>query len=156
MDQKMDSVLRVLMEQFPPKPQLTPQPSIRRVTIQKRMGVSIDEGPWWYDDVITKGELKNSHACKIKNKKNKGTKSSKILSLSLRFAILNSLIDFWPLRREQLFNCPLAAALLWDSRGRECHREWDSWCRKKADWPLSSDDCRPCLGFLFWIFCCLV
>ncbi|XP_044050332.1 potassium voltage-gated channel subfamily KQT member 1 isoform X8 [Siniperca chuatsi] len=45
MDQKMDSVLRILMEQFPPKPELTSKPSIRRVTIQKRMGVSIDEGP---------------------------------------------------------------------------------------------------------------
>lgn len=46
MDKKMDSVLRILLEQFPPKPELTSQPSIRRVTIQKRMGVSIDEGPW--------------------------------------------------------------------------------------------------------------
>ncbi|XP_045893153.1 potassium voltage-gated channel subfamily KQT member 1 isoform X1 [Micropterus dolomieu] len=45
MDQKMDSVLRILMEQFTPKPELTSKPSIRRVTIQKRMGVSIDEGP---------------------------------------------------------------------------------------------------------------
>lgn len=45
MDQKMDAVLRVLMEQFPPKPELTSQPSIRRVTIQKCMGASIDEGP---------------------------------------------------------------------------------------------------------------
>ncbi|XP_030283057.1 potassium voltage-gated channel subfamily KQT member 1 isoform X2 [Sparus aurata] len=45
MDQKMDAVMQVLMEQFPPKPELTSQPSIRRVTIQKRMGASIDEGP---------------------------------------------------------------------------------------------------------------
>ncbi|XP_070687092.1 potassium voltage-gated channel subfamily KQT member 1 [Pempheris klunzingeri] len=45
MDQKMDSVLQILMEQFPPKPELTSKPSIRRVTIQKRMGTSIDEGP---------------------------------------------------------------------------------------------------------------
>ncbi|XP_051237485.1 potassium voltage-gated channel subfamily KQT member 1 isoform X3 [Dicentrarchus labrax] len=45
MDQKMDSVLQILMEQFPPKPELTSKPSIRRVTIQKCMGVSIDEGP---------------------------------------------------------------------------------------------------------------
>lgn len=45
MDKKMDSVLRVLMEQFPPRPELTSKPSIRKVTIQKRMGVSIDEGP---------------------------------------------------------------------------------------------------------------
>nr|XP_046251322.1 potassium voltage-gated channel subfamily KQT member 1 isoform X1 [Scatophagus argus]XP_046251324.1 potassium voltage-gated channel subfamily KQT member 1 isoform X1 [Scatophagus argus] len=45
MDQKMDSVLRILMEQFPPQPELTSKPSIRRVTIQKRMGASIDEGP---------------------------------------------------------------------------------------------------------------
>ncbi|XP_011605915.2 potassium voltage-gated channel subfamily KQT member 1 isoform X2 [Takifugu rubripes] len=45
MDKKMDSVLRILLEQFPPKPELTSQPSIRRVTIQKRMGISIDEGP---------------------------------------------------------------------------------------------------------------
>lgn len=45
MDQKMDSVLRILMEQFPPKPELTSKPSIRRVTIQKRMGTSIDDGP---------------------------------------------------------------------------------------------------------------
>lgn len=43
MDQKMDSVLRILMEQFPPKPELMSKPSIRRVTIQKRMGASIDE-----------------------------------------------------------------------------------------------------------------
>ncbi len=45
MDQKMDSVLRILTEQFPPQPELTSKPSIRRVTIQKRMGASIDEGP---------------------------------------------------------------------------------------------------------------
>ncbi|KAM9854636.1 potassium voltage-gated channel subfamily KQT member 1 [Aulostomus maculatus] len=45
MDQKMDCVLRILKEQFPPKPELTSKPSIRRVTIQKCMGVSIDEGP---------------------------------------------------------------------------------------------------------------
>ncbi|XP_035012352.1 potassium voltage-gated channel subfamily KQT member 1 isoform X2 [Hippoglossus stenolepis] len=45
MDQKMDSVLRILKEQFSPKPQLTSKPSIRRVTIQKCMGASIDEGP---------------------------------------------------------------------------------------------------------------
>ncbi|XP_059192053.1 potassium voltage-gated channel subfamily KQT member 1 [Centropristis striata] len=44
MDEKMDSVLRILLEQFPPKPELTSKPSIRRVTIQKRMGASIDEG----------------------------------------------------------------------------------------------------------------
>lgn len=41
----MDSVLRILREQFPPQPELSSKPSIRRVTIQKRMGVSIDEGP---------------------------------------------------------------------------------------------------------------
>lgn len=47
MDKKMDSVLRILTEQFPPEPEpeLTSKPFIRRVTIQKRMGVSIDEGP---------------------------------------------------------------------------------------------------------------
>ncbi|XP_072291609.1 potassium voltage-gated channel subfamily KQT member 1 [Eucyclogobius newberryi] len=45
MDQKMDNVLRILREQFKPKPELAPQPSMRRVTIQKRMGASIDEGP---------------------------------------------------------------------------------------------------------------
>ncbi|XP_015250645.1 PREDICTED: potassium voltage-gated channel subfamily KQT member 1-like [Cyprinodon variegatus] len=45
MDRKMDSVLRILTEQFPPKPDLTSKPSIRRVTIQKRMGTSIDEAP---------------------------------------------------------------------------------------------------------------
>ncbi|XP_077425618.1 potassium voltage-gated channel subfamily KQT member 1 isoform X2 [Vanacampus margaritifer] len=45
MDQKMDSVVRILTEQFLPKPELISRPSIRRVTIQKRMGVSIDEGP---------------------------------------------------------------------------------------------------------------
>lgn len=45
MDRKMDAVLQILMEQFPPKPDLTPRPSIRRVTIQKRMGASIDEVP---------------------------------------------------------------------------------------------------------------
>lgn len=45
MDQKMDSVLRILMQQFPPKLELMSKPSIRRVTIQKRMGASIDEGP---------------------------------------------------------------------------------------------------------------
>ncbi|XP_041854079.1 potassium voltage-gated channel subfamily KQT member 1 isoform X2 [Melanotaenia boesemani] len=44
-DQKMDSVLRILTEQFPPKSELTSKPSIRRVTIQKRMGASIDEAP---------------------------------------------------------------------------------------------------------------
>ncbi|XP_034734983.1 potassium voltage-gated channel subfamily KQT member 1 isoform X1 [Etheostoma cragini] len=38
MDRKLDSVLRILMEQFPPKPELMSKPSIRRVTIQKRMG----------------------------------------------------------------------------------------------------------------------
>lgn len=46
MDRKMDSILRILMEQFPPKSELMAKPSIRRVTIQKRMGASIDEGPW--------------------------------------------------------------------------------------------------------------
>ncbi|XP_029992160.1 potassium voltage-gated channel subfamily KQT member 1 isoform X2 [Sphaeramia orbicularis] len=45
MDQKMDSVLQILTEQFLPKPELTSKPSIRRVTIQKRMGTSVDEGP---------------------------------------------------------------------------------------------------------------
>ncbi|XP_075998083.1 potassium voltage-gated channel subfamily KQT member 1 [Genypterus blacodes] len=45
MDQKMDSVLQILKEQFQPKPELKSRPSIRRVTIQKRMGCSIDEGP---------------------------------------------------------------------------------------------------------------
>ncbi|XP_068170103.1 potassium voltage-gated channel subfamily KQT member 1 [Antennarius striatus] len=45
MDKKMDSVLRILTEQFPPQPALTSKPSIRRVTIQKCMGTSIDEGP---------------------------------------------------------------------------------------------------------------
>ncbi|XP_026220368.1 potassium voltage-gated channel subfamily KQT member 1 [Anabas testudineus] len=45
MDRKMDSILRILMEQFPPKSELMAKPSIRRVTIQKRMGASIDEGP---------------------------------------------------------------------------------------------------------------
>ncbi|XP_061577092.1 potassium voltage-gated channel subfamily KQT member 1 isoform X2 [Cololabis saira] len=45
MDQKMDSVLRILTEQFPPKSELTSKPSIRRVTIQKRMGVSVEEAP---------------------------------------------------------------------------------------------------------------
>jgi len=45
MDQKMDSVLRVLAEQFPPKPELTSKPSIRRVTIQKRTAASNDEVP---------------------------------------------------------------------------------------------------------------
>lgn len=59
MEQKMDSVLRILMEQFPPKSELTSKPSIRRVTIQKRMGASVDEAPWSYGDgcdhVITRG-----------------------------------------------------------------------------------------------------
>lgn len=45
MDKKVDSVLRILTEQFPPEPEPTSKPFIRRVTIQKRMGVSIDEGP---------------------------------------------------------------------------------------------------------------
>uniref|UniRef100_A0A3B3H9A7 Potassium voltage-gated channel subfamily KQT member 1 n=1 Tax=Oryzias latipes TaxID=8090 RepID=A0A3B3H9A7_ORYLA len=45
MDLKMDSVLRILKEQFPPKQELTSKPSIRRVTIQKRSGASIDEVP---------------------------------------------------------------------------------------------------------------
>ncbi|XP_061629569.1 potassium voltage-gated channel subfamily KQT member 1 isoform X3 [Phyllopteryx taeniolatus] len=45
MDQKIDSVLQILTEQFPPKPELASRPSIRRVTIQKLMGDSIDEGP---------------------------------------------------------------------------------------------------------------
>lgn len=44
MDRKMDLVLKILTEQFPPQPQLTSQPSIRRVTIQKRKGISIDDG----------------------------------------------------------------------------------------------------------------
>lgn len=44
MDRKVDSVLKILMEQFPPQPELTSQPSIRRVTIQKRKGASMDEG----------------------------------------------------------------------------------------------------------------
>ncbi|XP_037624387.1 potassium voltage-gated channel subfamily KQT member 1 isoform X1 [Sebastes umbrosus] len=44
MDRKMDSVLRILMEQFPPKPELTSKPSIRRVTIQKHKSASQDEG----------------------------------------------------------------------------------------------------------------
>lgn len=45
MDQKMDSVLQILKQQFQPQPEPTSNPSIRRVTIQKRMGGSIDEGP---------------------------------------------------------------------------------------------------------------
>ncbi|XP_062277023.1 potassium voltage-gated channel subfamily KQT member 1 [Scomber scombrus] len=45
MDKKMDSVLKILRDQFLPKPELTSKPSIRRVTIQKRMGISMDEGP---------------------------------------------------------------------------------------------------------------
>ncbi|XP_077453563.1 potassium voltage-gated channel subfamily KQT member 1 [Stigmatopora argus] len=45
MDQKMESVLRILTDQFVHKPELVSRSSIRRVTIQKRMGVSIDEGP---------------------------------------------------------------------------------------------------------------
>ncbi|XP_061533956.1 potassium voltage-gated channel subfamily KQT member 1 isoform X1 [Phycodurus eques] len=45
MDQKIDSVLQILTEQFPPKPELASRPSIRGVTIQKLMGDSIDEGP---------------------------------------------------------------------------------------------------------------
>ncbi|XP_068459093.1 potassium voltage-gated channel subfamily KQT member 1 [Clinocottus analis] len=44
MDQNMNSILRILMEQFPPKPVLTSTPSIRRVTIQNRKGASIDDG----------------------------------------------------------------------------------------------------------------
>ncbi|XP_065813075.1 potassium voltage-gated channel subfamily KQT member 1 isoform X2 [Labrus bergylta] len=44
MDQKMDSVLQILMEQFHPKPEMMTRPSLRRVTIQKQMGVSMDEG----------------------------------------------------------------------------------------------------------------
>ncbi|CAJ1056200.1 potassium voltage-gated channel subfamily KQT member 1 isoform X2 [Xyrichtys novacula] len=44
MDQKMDSVLQILMEQFQPKVEMATKPFIRRVTIQKRMGASIDEG----------------------------------------------------------------------------------------------------------------
>ncbi|XP_034391399.1 potassium voltage-gated channel subfamily KQT member 1 [Cyclopterus lumpus] len=43
MDQNMNSILRILVEQFPPKPQLTSTPSIRRVTIQNRKGASMDE-----------------------------------------------------------------------------------------------------------------
>ncbi|KAM9377941.1 potassium voltage-gated channel subfamily KQT member 1 [Pholidichthys leucotaenia] len=45
LDKKMDAVLRILKEQFPPKAELTSKPSIRRVTIQKCMGASIDEVP---------------------------------------------------------------------------------------------------------------
>ncbi|KAM4572613.1 potassium voltage-gated channel subfamily KQT member 1 [Odontesthes bonariensis] len=45
MDQKMDSVLRILAEQFSPKPELTSKPSIRRVTIKKRTAASNDEVP---------------------------------------------------------------------------------------------------------------
>ncbi|XP_062418981.1 potassium voltage-gated channel subfamily KQT member 1 [Pungitius pungitius] len=43
MDQNMNSILRILLEQFPPKPELTYKPSMRRVTIQKRMGASVDD-----------------------------------------------------------------------------------------------------------------
>nr|XP_040019630.1 potassium voltage-gated channel subfamily KQT member 1 isoform X1 [Gasterosteus aculeatus aculeatus] len=43
MDQNMNSILRILVEQFPPKPELTYKPSMRRVTIQKRMGASVDD-----------------------------------------------------------------------------------------------------------------
>lgn len=46
MDRKMDSVLKILMEQFPPQPQLMSQPSFRRVTIQERRSTSIDNGLW--------------------------------------------------------------------------------------------------------------
>lgn len=53
MDMKMDSILQILTEQFPPKSELTTKPSIRRVTIQKRMGASIDEGPWCHRDYCT-------------------------------------------------------------------------------------------------------
>ncbi|KAK5927683.1 hypothetical protein CgunFtcFv8_012815 [Champsocephalus gunnari] len=38
MEQKMDSVLRILVQQFPPRPELKSTPSIRRVTIQNRKG----------------------------------------------------------------------------------------------------------------------
>ncbi|XP_053741966.1 potassium voltage-gated channel subfamily KQT member 1 isoform X1 [Synchiropus splendidus] len=44
MDHKLDCILRILRDQFAPKPELTPTPSFRRVTIQKRRGTSIDDG----------------------------------------------------------------------------------------------------------------
>ncbi|XP_056272476.1 potassium voltage-gated channel subfamily KQT member 1 isoform X3 [Pseudoliparis swirei] len=43
MDRSMNSILRILVEQFPPKPRLTSAPSVRRVTIQNRKGASVDD-----------------------------------------------------------------------------------------------------------------
>lgn len=79
---------------------------------------------------------------------NKGTQSSKKKkkkpSLS---SICNPKFSNWLLTTEKwtTFNCLLAAAPLWDMRAEQ-QWEWDSRCGKKADWPLSSDGCWPCLG----------
>ncbi|KAM9754263.1 potassium voltage-gated channel subfamily KQT member 1 [Menidia menidia] len=45
MDQKVDSVLRLLAEQFPPRQEPASKPSFRRATLQRRMGVSVDVVP---------------------------------------------------------------------------------------------------------------
>ena len=63
MEQKMDSVLRILMQQFPPRPELKSTPSIRRVTIQNRKVNGDDlwcrsEGHTGNDGLVNKGGLK--------------------------------------------------------------------------------------------------
>uniref|UniRef100_A0A8B9J4K4 Potassium voltage-gated channel subfamily KQT member 1 n=1 Tax=Astyanax mexicanus TaxID=7994 RepID=A0A8B9J4K4_ASTMX len=44
MDQKVENILKILVEQFQPKPELLQKPSHSRVTVMKRLGVSMDEG----------------------------------------------------------------------------------------------------------------
>lgn len=46
MNQKMEDILKILVEQFKPKPELLHRPALcgSRVTVMKHMGVSMDEG----------------------------------------------------------------------------------------------------------------
>ncbi|ROI37122.1 hypothetical protein DPX16_3060 [Anabarilius grahami] len=45
MDVKVENILKILMENFQPKPELLPKPNqySSRVTVMKRLGVSMDE-----------------------------------------------------------------------------------------------------------------
>lgn len=42
MDVKLENILKILMEHFQPRPELLQKPSCR-VTVMKRLGVSMDE-----------------------------------------------------------------------------------------------------------------
>lgn len=46
MNQKMEDILKILVEHFKPKPELLQKPAqySSRVTVMKHMGVSMDEG----------------------------------------------------------------------------------------------------------------